>query len=368
MIRAFVIPLLAVVGIIFAVVTVVRGSVPPPAAPPVIEPARSPYDAFVAGSGLVEASSENIAVGSPVGAIVKSVRAHVNDKVKQGDVLFELDSRELQADLLVARAQLEVAEQQLAKARLGTRPEQIPPARARVVQAGSEVQAAQSQLEDAKAQLARARQMADARAMSEEEVTRRGYAVSTAEARVAQAQAAEVEARSQLSLLEAGTWSADIRVAESQAAQARASVDALVIEVDRRTVRSPIDGMVLQTNVRDGEFASAGALTTPLMLVGCVSPLHIRVDIDENEAWRVRNGSRATAFARGNKDITTGLRFVRFEPYVVPKKSLTGASTERVDTRVLQVIFAFDPADMPVYVGQQMDVYIEAGGRGKETK
>jgi hypothetical protein len=51
---------------------------------------------------------------------------------------------------------------------------------------------------------------------------------------------------------------------------------------------------------------------------------------------------------------------VRFEPYVVPKRSLTGDSTERVDTRVLQIIYALDPAALPVFVGQLMDVFIEA--------
>jgi hypothetical protein len=44
---------------------------------------------------------------------------------------------------------------------------------------------------------------------------------------------------------------------------------------------------------------------------------------------------------------------------VIPKKSLTGGSTERVDTRVLQVIYQFDPPNRPLYVGQQVDVYIE---------
>jgi len=44
----------------------------------------------------------------------------------------------------------------------------------------------------------------------------------------------------------------------------------------------------------------------------------------------------------------------------VPKRSLTGDSTERVDTRVLQVLYRFDRGDLPVYVGQQMDVFVEA--------
>jgi hypothetical protein len=75
----------------------------------------------------------------------------------------------------------------------------------------------------------------------------------------------------------------------------------------------------------------------------------------------------AVAFARGNKDIRTDLKFVRFEPFIVPKRSLTGASTERVDTRVLQAIFSFEPKDLPLYVGQQVDVYIKSEPVNRST-
>jgi hypothetical protein len=44
---------------------------------------------------------------------------------------------------------------------------------------------------------------------------------------------------------------------------------------------------------------------------------------------------------------------------VIPKKSLTGDSTERVDTRVLQALYSFDRKQLPFYIGQQMDVFIE---------
>jgi len=65
-------------------------------------------------------------------------------------------------------------------------------------------------------------------------------------------------------------------------------------------------------------------------------------------------------FVRGNPQLKTALQFERVEPYVVPKVSLTGQTTERVDTRVLQIIYSFDEAALPVYVGQLMDVFIQA--------
>ena len=345
MIRTFLIPILAIAGMVLAAYTVVQGAKPPIPLPPVIEPPRSPYQTFVAGAGLIESSSQNIAVGSPVGAVVIKVLVTVGDDVAAGAPLFELESAPQRAELAASEAAVAVAQQKLAKLRAGTRPEQIPPVRARIAMA-------EADLSDMKAQLAKFEQVNDPRAVSADDISRRRFAVQAAEARLE-------AARADLALLEAGTWAPDISVAESEVLQASAQVAIAKAEIERRTVRAPVAGRILQANIRAGEFAQAGALSQPLIMMGSVNPLHVRTDIDEHEAWRVNSGAPATAFVKGNKDITFKLRFVRFEPYVLPKRSLTGDSQERVDTRVLQVIFAFDPTDLPVFVGQQVDVYVE---------
>jgi hypothetical protein len=87
------------------------------------------------------------------------------------------------------------------------------------------------------------------------------------------------------------------------------------------------------------------------------------VDVEEHEAWRVLPEARAAGSVRGNANLKTPLTFVRFEPFVVPKKSLTGDSTERVDTRVLQVIYRVADQKVPLFVGQQMDVFIDASNQ-----
>ena len=135
-------------------------------------------------------------------------------------------------------------------------------------------------------------------------------------------------------------------------------------DLDRLTMRAPIAGEVLQLNVRVGEYAPAGQLPKPLLVMGEVGQLHVRADIDENDVWRLPPGSPAQAAERGNSSRRAALEFVRFEPLVVPKKSLTGDSTERVDTRVLQAIFRFTDRKVPFLVGQQMDVFVEAPGGG----
>jgi hypothetical protein len=151
-------------------------------------------------------------------------------------------------------------------------------------------------------------------------------------------------------------------LAETKAdvATAAAQCELMQTELQRSVVTAPTDGEILQLKLRPGEYAVAGATANPMILLGRPKPLHLRVDVDEHEAWRVRPQAKATAAVRGNSNLKTPLAFVRFEPFVLPKKSLTGDSTERVDTRVLQAIYRIDRDDLPLFVGQQMDVFIDA--------
>jgi len=346
MIRTIFIPILALLGVLFGVYTVVQGSKPPVASLPISEPPKAPFAAFVAGSGLIETNTQNTAVGTPTAGVVTRVGVVAGAMVKKGDVLFEIEARQLEAELEVRKAMLAAATASVERLRSQPRAEEIPPAEAKVVEAAS-------LLEDSKSQFAFMERITDKRAITEDDLSKRRFAVAAADARLKEAQAS-------LALIKAGAWKSDILVAEAQVAQAESQIKSTLIEMDRRIVRSPIDGQVLQVNLRAGEFAQAGPLTTPLVMMGGVSPLHVRVDVDENEAWRVSAGAKAVGYLRGNKSISTPLTFVRFEPYVVPKRSLTGESTERVDTRVLQVIYSFERGTMPLYVGQQMDAYVEA--------
>lgn len=151
----------------------------------------------------------------------------------------------------------------------------------------------------------------------------------------------------------------DVAVAEAQLAAARATVAQTEALIERLTVRAPVDGTILQVNVRVGEFVNVLSSQPPIVL-GDIDEVQLRADVDEQIAPRVRPGKRAVGYLKGDTEHPIPMEFVRIEPFVIPKRSLTGASTERVDTRVLQVIFRFanDPA-RPVYVGQQMDLYIE---------
>lgn len=304
-----VLPVLASAGFIFAAYTVFKGGQPVPVANAVVEPASAPYRAFIAGSGIIEAKSQNIALGTSLPGIVKSVTVKVGDKVKAGQPLFYIDDRETKATQAVRRADL--------------------------VKAQAEVKVASANYDESQALDRLAEAITDKRAISHEELLRRHEAVQITQAQVDSAKAAVQQ-------VEAGL--ADIQTT-----------------LDRLVVRAPVDGEVLQVNVRPGEYAQAsGAGGNALLVLGNLDLLHVRVDIDENDAWRFDKTRKAVAYLRGNRNFKFDLQLAYVEPYVIPKRSLTGDSTEQVDTRVLQALYSFDRNQMAVYVGQQMDVFIEA--------
>jgi multidrug resistance efflux pump len=236
----------------------------------------------------------------------------------------------------------------LAKLEQSPRPEELPPAEARVREA-------EAALADATVQQKLIESVSDRRAIREEDLQRRRLAVKSAAAKLEEANAA-------LALLKSGSWAPDLKIAKAEVATAEAQVKRLNTDIERLTMRAPAAGEILQVNVRAGEYAQVGTLAKPLIMMGDTTRLNIRVDVDENEGWKVRDGAPAQAAERGNSDQRVALEFVRFEPYVVPKKSLTGDSAERVDTRVLQVIYRFKETKVPFRVGQQMDVFISTDG------
>jgi multidrug resistance efflux pump len=188
-------------------------------------------------------------------------------------------------------------------------------------------------------------------AIAEEEMIRREHEFNSARERYAQAQA-------ELELLQAGAWEQDLAMARARVQQNQAQLEQTRTEIDRLTVRAQVDSEVLQVNVRPGEFVGAPH-GQALVVLGNCNRLHVRVDIDERDIPRFKKHAPARAVIRGHHHLEFPLSFVRVEPFVVPKKSLTGDNNERVDTRVLQVIYSLEPTDQPVYVGQQVDVFID---------
>jgi HlyD family secretion protein len=274
---------------------------PPPVAPP---QKNAPDD--IAATGILEAKGENVAIGVPVAGLVKEVKIEVNQVIKAGEPLLILDDRELRASLLRQEAAIAVA------------------------QANLEV----SRAELAKVQdmLDRLKSVTDQRAISQDDLRNRSNDVLVAKAQQ--------------------------QAADAQLSAAKADVQQTALLIDRLTVKAPRDGTILQVNIRAGEYASPQN-RLPALVLGDISTLHVRADVDEQNAMGVAPGRPATMSLKSDSSRKFAVKFVRIEPYVIPKVSLTGASTERVDTRVLQIIYELEkPKGENLYVGQQVDVFI----------
>jgi len=297
---------LALAGLVGVAWMIQKMRFAPPPPPPMVEPARSPYADSVAATGLIEAARENVRIATVRAGLVQRVFVEVGSKVKRGEPLFQLDDREVKSRLETARAQVTA------------------------LQAALKVE--QTMLADARDQFARVEKLERQNVASEDERARKQFQLNNWEARVAKIDA-------------------DIQAARAQAKQAETDLDLL-------TVNAPRDGTLLQVNTREGEHAAL-APAEPLMMLGETGKLQVRADVDEQNAPLVQAGQPAVAFLKGDTARPIPLRFVRIEPFVIPKRSLTGDSVERVDTRVLQIIFELDRPATPLYVGQQVDVFIQ---------
>lgn len=312
-----ILPVVAVVGLLLAALLIWRGLPDRRLQDPAETPARATGALAnaprVAGAGVVEPSSEVIDIGTALSGLVTAVLVEPGDYVTRGRPLFRVDDRDVRA--------------RLAEAEAGIR------------EAGAAIGEARASEAAARRQLALYRQVGDPAAVSRSEVI--------------QAEGDASVARGRLRLAEA-------RLGAARAARNRASV-----ELNRLTVTAPISGEILRVDVRPGEFVQAGGpqggSSTPYVQLGETRPLHVRIDIDEDEATRVALGSPAVVSPRGAADRQVRARFVRAEPQVVPKRSLTNSAAERVDVRVLQLIYELPATDGLFRVGQQVDAFIAAG-------
>jgi len=345
MILKYVIPAAALAMLAFAVSFVVRTYPVQSVADPPLPPPQSPFANALAAAGVVEACGGNIAVAAPAPGVIAEVFVRASQSVAAGAPLFRLDDRPLRAERQVRDARLAAARAQLARLEQLPRSDDVVVSAARVGEARANLAAQQGQLE-------RGQELLKSHLVSPQEVERLKQSVAAAQEQLTRALAEDRQLRS-------GAWEADRAVARAAVGEAQALVDQANTELDRLTVRAPVAATVLQVNVRGGEGVGDRPGQAPVVL-GTIRPLHLRVEIDEELIPGFRAGAPARALCRGQPQTTFSLRLVRVEPLVVPKLALTGDGGERTDTRVLPVVYEFDPGDAAVHVGQRLDVFIAA--------
>lgn len=311
-----ILPAIALLGLVIAVIFIASGLPDRQLEPPQQTPPRATgalaNSARVAGAGVVEPSSEIVDVGTALSGLVMQLNVQPGAYVAKGDLLFTVDDRAVRARL--AEAEAAIGE---ARAAIG------------------EADAARI---TAQRQLALYRQVDDAEAVSRTEVVR------------AEGEAAAATSR--------------LALARARLAAASAAAGSARTELARLAVRAPIAGEILAVNIRPGEYVQAGGPqggnAEPYIRMGETRPLHVRIDIDEDQAADVALGANATVSPRGAAERQVAARFVRAEPLVVPKRSLTNSAAERVDVRVMQIIYALPAGSDLFRVGQQVDAFIPA--------
>ena len=343
--RYVLIPTIAIVGIVLVIVTVFKQVPRVPVAAIIVAPPKSPVDLRIAGIGTVLPSADVVSVGTAIAGVVLEVAVTEGQQVKMGDLLFRIDGRQTQADLAVANARVVVAQGKLASVKALPRATTLREAQAVVASANA-------QLVDAQGRLKRLEDLGLEAATSRNEQPRLEYELAAAQAGFDRAQA-------QLEEVKQGAWAEDVDVAKSEVLVAQAEVARLQVQLERESVRAPIEGAVLYVDIDLGEHVVPGSVQQ-MVALGKLDPLHIRVQIDEMDAWRFRPEAKAIAMPRGGAKGEFPLRYLRMIPLIIPKHLLSGDSTERVDVRVMEVEYELDnPSTMSLLPGQLVDVFIE---------
>ncbi len=300
-----------VLGLFMAIiVSFSKGKLPEIPANQMSLPASSPFKHAISGIGFVEANSGNISVGSFTSGIVQKVYVQEGDVVEVNAPLFELDTRS-------ARLQVAIDEH--------------------------EIKAFEQCVEAAKATFGYAEDLYNRDKKLKDGVKSRS-------------DLKKVEFDFQKTLADLNTQKVKLEQARTKHALSRVALDKLI-------VKAPVAGLILKTHVNVGEYIKENT-QTPIITMGNHKPLHLRVQIDENDVWRYEHRAKAAGYLRSNSATVYPLTCVRFEPYAMPKNQLSGDSKELVDTRIIEIVYKIEDAKDEVIIGQQMDVFIETSKMG----
>jgi HlyD family secretion protein len=140
--------------------------------------------------------------------------------------------------------------------------------------------------------------------------------------------------------------------------------------LDKFVIKAPIAGVVLRVVPGVGDYASPqGSYDTttqgmlPSVQMGVDTPfLQVRVYVDEILVPQLPDPQKlkATMFIRGMNNHSIPLEYVSMQPSTIPNIQLSDQRNERVDVRVLPIIFKFSkPTDINVFPGQLVDIYLK---------
>lgn len=243
------------------------------------------------------AAAEVAQVTPSIGGTVLEVLVRDTQAVKQGDVLVRIDPTDARLALAQAEAELARAMRRVKGyvANDGGLKAQVTAREADEKRAAAQLLAAEADMERATIDLQRRQALAKSGSVSGEELTQAQNAFAAAKAQLASAVAAQAQARANreaaigakqvnATLIEGADAQSNPEVQLAQARRDQAQVD-----LDRSTVRAPVDGVVARRSVQIGQRVQAGA---PLMTVVPVQQIYVDANFKEGQLGKVRVGQR----------------------------------------------------------------------------
>jgi HlyD family secretion protein len=240
-------------------------------------------------------------IKSKASGIVKKIYVDYGDRVKQGQVLAELDKVQLEAAARASQANLQAAEAALDSAKATLE-------RNKVDAEGPDVPFLKLNME-------RAEQMYKDGVMSKS-------LVEDAEKNYQLALNKQVSAQRNLTVSRA-----EIAKAEAQVSQARASLENVQEDLKNSTIISPIDGLVLSRDVNVGDAVSSilvlGSQATPIMTLGDVSEVYVQGKVDEADIGKVYLNQPARIVVESFKDKKFTGKVTKISPLGKEKDNVT---------------------------------------------
>jgi HlyD family secretion protein len=348
----------SILGVLAALVAAYIFGIERKAQPPVFQPVSSPYASAIYADGIIESdqsNGSNINIYPEVSGAITRVFVHEGEEIAAGAPLFAIDDSVQRANTEALRLQAGASLALLNELKAEPRKETLEIAQAQALLAETALKSARDQFDKDRSSYA-----IDPKSISRD-------VLDTAEDAVLQESAALEVARRQLALTQAGAWSYDIASQEKQYQALEQAYVAAGALLSKYSPRAPAGGIVLSVYAAVGSYASPQGSYDPyteafdqLVILGPPQDhLAVRCYVDEILVSRLPSKWHITAqMSITGTDIKVPLEFVRVQPYVSPKIELSNERQEKVDLRVLPVIFRFEKKDIPVYPGQLVDVYI----------
>lgn len=302
--------------------------------------AETPAAPVIAGPGRVEPASEELRVAAEIEGRLERV-ADEGSHLAKGDVLAALANGDFRARVDLAEAEVAAREAELQRLLAGSRDEERR-------EAAAAVQEAEAALSNARAEAVRYQVLFAERLTAREQWATRETAQKQAEARLE-------AAREHQALVDASARREDVRRAEAQVQWARSQLAEARVLLDKTTIRAPIDGVVLRRHYRAGETVPPGA---PIVTMGDLSRLRVRMEMDERDIARVHLGQQVycTSDAYGSRRFPG--KIVRMGQMLGRKNIRTDDPAERADTKVLEALIELDPGT-PLPPGLRVDVFVQ---------